>query len=118
PFIGLLYAGLMSTPDGPRVLEFNARFGDPETQAVLPLLETDLLAILAAAAGSDLAGASVAFGASTAATVVLAAGEYPADGDRGSEITGVDEAEECGALVFHAGTARQGERLVTNGGRI
>ena len=118
PFVGLLFAGLMLTPAGPRVLEFNARFGDPETQAVLPLLETDLLTILAAAAGGDLAGSSVSFGASAAATVVLAARDYPADGDRGGEITGVEEAEEAGALVFHAGTARQGERLVTNGGRI
>jgi len=118
PFVGLLYAGLMLTQDGPRVLEFNARFGDPETQAVLPLLETDLLAILAAAAGGDLAGISVSFGESAAATVVLAARDYPAEGDRGTEITGVEEVEAGGALVFHASTARQGERLVTNGGRI
>jgi len=118
PFVGLLYAGLMLTQDGPRVLEFNARFGDPETQAVLPLLETDLLAILAAAAGGDLVGISVSFGESAAATVVLAARDYPAEGDRGTEITGVEEVEAGGALVFHASTARQGERLVTNGGRI
>jgi phosphoribosylamine--glycine ligase len=118
PFVGLLYAGLMLTGAGPKVLEFNCRFGDPETQAVLPLLDTDLLALLAAAAGGDLAGTSVAFGASAAVTVVLAAGGYPAEGDRGSEITGVDDAEAGGALVFHAGTARHGERLVTNGGRV
>jgi phosphoribosylamine--glycine ligase len=118
PFHGVLYAGLMLTAAGPQVLEFNVRFGDPETQAVLPLLETDLLAILAAAAGGDLAGISVSFGDSAAVTVVLAARDYPAEGDRGNEITGVEEAEEGGALVFHASTARQGERLVTNGGRI
>jgi phosphoribosylamine---glycine ligase len=118
PFVGLLYAGLMVTADGPKVLEFNCRFGDPETQAVLPLLDSDLLALLAAAASGDLAGVDVSFGAGMATTVVLAAHGYPADGDRGSEITGVSEAEESGALVFHAGTARQGERLVTNGGRI
>ena len=118
PFVGLLYAGLMVTADGPKVLEFNCRFGDPETQAVLPLLDSDLLALLAAASSGDLAGVEVSFGAGMATTVVLAAHGYPADGDRGSEITGVSEAEESGALVFHAGTARQGERLVTNGGRI
>ena len=118
PFIGLLYAGLMLTDDGSKVLEFNCRFGDPETQALLPLLETDLLALLIAASAGDLAGASPTFSSSAATTVVLAAGAYPQEGDRGSEITGVEDAEASGALVFHAGTARHGDRLVTNGGRI
>jgi phosphoribosylamine---glycine ligase len=118
PFVGLLYAGLMLTDDGPKVLEFNCRFGDPETQALVPLLETDLLEVLAAAARGDLDGATLALADASAVTVVLAAAEYPAEGDRGSEITGVEEAEAAGALVFHAGTALQGERLVTNGGRI
>jgi phosphoribosylamine---glycine ligase len=118
PFIGLLYAGLMLTDDGPSVLEFNCRFGDPETQALLPLLESDLLALLAAASAGDLARASPTFSSSAATTVVLAAGAYPQEGDRGSEITGVENAEAGGALVFHAGTARHGDRLVTNGGRI
>ena len=118
PFIGLLYAGLMLTGDGPRVLEFNCRFGDPETQALLPLLESDLLTLLAAASAGDLAGVSPTFSSSAATTVVLAAGAYPQEGDRGSEITGVEDAEASGALVFHAGTARHGDRLVTNGGRI
>ena len=109
----------MLTADGPKVLEFNCRFGDPETQAILPLLETDLLELLAAAAKGDLGGYSAALVTSKAAvTVVLAAERYPTDGDRGGEITGVDEAEAGGALVFHAGTARHGDRLVTNGGRI
>jgi phosphoribosylamine--glycine ligase len=118
PFVGLLYAGLMLTADGPKVLEFNCRFGDPETQAVLPLLEGDILAVLTAAASGDLAGSTLDVGTTAAVTVVLAAGGYPAEGDRGSEITGVEEAEARGALVFHAGTARQGDRLVTNGGRV
>jgi phosphoribosylamine--glycine ligase len=118
PFIGLLYAGLMLTADGLRVLEFNCRFGDPETQAVLPLVETDLLEVLGAAAQGDLPDDAIAFSSSSAVTVVVAGGGYPAEGDRGGEITGVEEAEALGALVFHAGTARQGERLVTNGGRI
>jgi phosphoribosylamine--glycine ligase len=118
PFVGLLYAGLMLTEDGPRALEFNCRFGDPETQAVLPLVDTDLLEVLGAAARGDLADEAIALSSSSAVTVVVAGGGYPAEGDRGSEITGVEEAEAAGALVFHAGTARQGERLVTNGGRI
>jgi phosphoribosylamine--glycine ligase len=118
PFVGLLYAGLMLTADGPSVLEFNGRFGDPETQAVVPLLEGDLLETLAAAAGGDLAGVRVEQAEGAAVTVVLAAERYPADGDRGATISGVDDAVGVGALVFHAGTARHGERLVTNGGRI
>jgi phosphoribosylamine---glycine ligase len=118
PFVGMLYAGLMLTEAGPRVLEFNCRFGDPETQAVLPLVETDLLDVLGAAARGDLADEAVTFSSSSAVTVVVAGGGYPVEGDRGGEITGIDEAEAEGALVFHAGTARQGERLVTNGGRI
>lgn len=118
PFVGLLYAGLMLTKDGPRVLEFNCRFGDPETQAVLPLLEGDLLEVLAAAASGDLGGVAIGAGAAAAVTVVLAAEGYPAAADRGSTISGVDEAEAGGALVFHSGTALHGDRLVTNGGRI
>jgi phosphoribosylamine--glycine ligase len=118
PFVGMLYAGLMLTEDGPRVLEFNCRFGDPETQAVLPLVEADLLETLGAAARGDLPDEAIAFSPSSAVTVVVAGGGYPAEGDRGGEISGVEEAEGAGALVFHAGTARQGERLVTNGGRI
>jgi phosphoribosylamine---glycine ligase len=118
PFVGLLYAGLMLTAEGPKVLEFNCRFGDPETQAVLPLLESDLLELLSATAKGDVAHAPVTFSSSAAVTVVLAAGRYPDEADRGSEITGASDAADAGALVFHAGTARQGARLVTNGGRI
>jgi phosphoribosylamine--glycine ligase len=118
PFAGLLYAGLMLTADGVRVLEFNCRFGDPETQAVLPLLESDLLPVLVAAAQGDLGGVKLAFASGAAVTVVLAAEQYPEAGARGGEITGVEQAEEGEAMVFHAGTALQGDRLVTNGGRI
>jgi len=118
PFVGLLYAGLMLTEDGPRVLEFNCRFGDPETQSILPLLKGDLAEALAAAALGELSGHSLELGSAAAVTVVLTAGGYPAGSDRGSTITGVEDAERDGALVFHAGTAVQGERLVTNGGRI
>jgi phosphoribosylamine--glycine ligase len=118
PFVGLLYAGLMLTGAGPRVLEFNCRFGDPETQAVLPLLEGDLVHVLAAAARGDVTEAPFGFVDAASVTVVLAAERYPVDGDRGAAISGVADAESAGALVFHAGTALQDERLVTNGGRI
>jgi phosphoribosylamine--glycine ligase len=117
PFVGLLYAGLMLTGDGLRVLEFNCRFGDPETQSVLPLLDGDLAQVLAAASLGELSGVSIGWKDAAAVTVVVAAAEYPTRGDRGSEITGLAEAEEH-ALVFHAGTAVHGERVVTNGGRV
>ena len=117
PFVGLLYAGLMLTEAGPRVLEFNCRFGDPETQSILPRLEGDLLGALREAATGDLRTELVP-GDSAAVTVVLAAGDYPEHGDSGTAIAGIEEAEAAGALVFHAGTARRDDRLVTNGGRI
>jgi phosphoribosylamine--glycine ligase len=117
PFTGLLYAGLMLTEDGPRVLEFNCRFGDPETQAILPRLEGDLLGALASVAHASL-DEQVAAGSQAAVTVVLAGGDYPASNDKGTPISGIEEAEAAGALVFHAGTARHGQDVVTNGGRI
>ncbi len=118
PFVGTLFVGLMLTADGPRVLEFNCRFGDPETQSVLPLLDGDLLQVLAAAAAGDLAGTSIGVAPGACVTVVLTAGGYPASGDRGSTIHGVADAEQAGALVFHAGTALRDGALVTSGGRI
>ena len=118
PFVGLLYAGLMMTDAGPRVLEFNCRFGDPETQAIVPRLEGDLLALLHEAATGRLGGSDVRAGKEAAVTVVLAAADYPKAGDVGAAINGVVEAEAGGALVFHAGTAMRADRLVTNGGRI
>ena len=117
PFVGVLYAGLMLTEEGPRVLEFNCRFGDPETQSVLPLLDVDLAELLAAAAVGELRGVTVGWSERAAVTVVLAAEGYPKRSDRGSEITGC-AAAEARALVFHAGTALHGDRLVTNGGRV
>jgi phosphoribosylamine--glycine ligase len=118
PFVGVLFAGVMLTDEGPRVLEFNCRFGDPETQSLLPRLDGDLLELLAAAAGGDLAGAAIPVADNAAVTVVVAAGRYPAAGDSGTPIEGVADAEAAGALVFHAGTALKDDQLVTNGGRI
>jgi phosphoribosylamine---glycine ligase len=118
PFIGCLYAGLMLTPDGPRVLEFNCRFGDPETQAILPRVEGDLAEALAAAASGDLGEVELSVAETAAVTVALAAEHYPEGRDTGSTISGVEEAEELGALVFHAGTAMRDGQLVTSGGRI
>jgi phosphoribosylamine---glycine ligase len=118
PFVGVLFAGLMLTENGPKVLEFNARFGDPETQSLVPRLDGDLLGALVAAAGGDLEGAELASSDDAAVTVVLAAAGYPERSDAGTTIEGIDEAEAAGALVFHAGTALHGARLVTNGGRI
>jgi phosphoribosylamine---glycine ligase len=118
PFVGVLFAGLMVTEDGPRVLEFNCRFGDPETQSLLPRLEGDLLGALAGAAAGDLSDADLRVSDSATVTVVLAAGGYPQQSDLGATITGIEEAEASGVQVFHAGTALKGNRLVTSGGRI
>src|SRR5215831_3956868 len=118
PFLGCLFAGLMVTDDGPRVLEFNARFGDPETQALVPRLEGDLLEALAAAARGR-AVDTLHEADDAAVTVVLTGPEYPERSDySGAPIEGVDEVEAAGALVFHGGTAMRDGRLVTNGGRI
>jgi phosphoribosylamine---glycine ligase len=119
PFVGCLFAGLMLTEDGPRVLEFNARFGDPETQVLMPRLDGDLLEVLAAAAHGELAGAGVTVRDEAAVTVVVAAPDYPERSDHsGAEITGIEAAEAAGALVFHGGTAMRDGRLVTHGGRV
>jgi phosphoribosylamine---glycine ligase len=118
PYQGLLYAGLMLTADGPRVLEFNCRFGDPETQAILPRLEGDLLPALAAAAEGSLTGIELAVSADAAVSVVLASPGYPDAPETGIPLGGTEEAEADGALVFHAGTARRGEALVSAGGRV
>jgi phosphoribosylamine--glycine ligase len=118
PFVGVLYAGLMLTAAGPRVLEFNCRFGDPETQSILPLVDGDLLGALAAAAAGNVSDVALATNDGAAVTVVLVAAGYPAGTAVGLPIHGVEEAEATGALVFHAGTALREGQLVTNGGRI
>jgi phosphoribosylamine--glycine ligase len=113
PFHGLLYAGLMHTDDGLRVIEFNCRFGDPETQSLMPRLESDLVPLLA----GDLSQAP-RIADRAAVTVVLVGAGYPERSDQGTPIEGVEDAEATGALVLHAGTALHGGRLVTNGGRV
>ena len=118
PYRGVLYAGLVRTADGPKVLEFNARLGDPEAQALLPCLAGGLAELLAACAGaSQWWGGARAEGACV--TVVLASGGYPGDYQVGKPITGLDDAASVpGALIFHAGTRREGRRIVTAGGRV
>ncbi len=116
-FVGVLYAGLMLTPAGPRVLEFNCRFGDPETQVILPLLASDLLEVCAACAEGRLAEVEVAWHAGSAACVVLASEGYPGPYPSGRVITGLDRVPPD-TVVFHAGTRQDGEAVVTAGGRV
>jgi phosphoribosylamine---glycine ligase len=118
PFHGVLYAGLMMTANGPKVLEYNTRFGDPETQAVLPRLDSDLVDIFNAACDpGGLADVSVDFKDDWAVTVVLASAGYPASSSKGDVIEGLDRAAEL-AEVIHAGTAEVDGRIVTAGGRV
>ena len=118
PFHGVLYAGLMIGPDGPKVLEFNVRFGDPETQAVLPRLRSDLVDLFQAAREpGGLAGASAEFGEDWAVTVVLASAGYPESSSKGDAISGLAAAAEL-AEITHAGTARRDGEVVTAGGRV
>lgn len=118
PFRGFLYAGLMLTGEGPKVLEFNARLGDPETQVILPRLESDLVPVLEGIARGDLQGIEPRWSNQASVCVVLASGGYPAKYDGGKVISGLDMARETGAQVFHAGTKRKDGKLVTAGGRV
>ena len=116
---GLLYVGLMLTSDGPRVIEFNVRLGDPEAQVVLPMVESDLSPLVAAAASGSLDGQSCFVGAEPHVGVVLASGGYPGKYEAGQPICGLDEAEAVpGVLVFHAGTKQRNGQIVTDGGRV
>ena len=115
---GCLYAGLMITAEGPKVIEFNARFGDPETQVVLPLLDVDLVPVLEACIDHTLSECEVSWKKGAAVCVVLAAGGYPGEYRRGDVINGLDAAAAKGAVVFHAGTAHSDNHTVTNGGRV
>jgi phosphoribosylamine--glycine ligase len=119
PYRGFLYVGLMITADGPKVIEFNVRFGDPEAQVVLPMLDEDLSWLLGAAATGALPSRAARFRSEPHVGVVLAAGGYPDAVESGKVITGVDAASRVdGALVFHAGTSRRDGQLVTSGGRV
>ena len=119
PYQGVLYVGLMLTPAGPRVVEFNCRFGDPECQAILPRLDQDLLPLLDAVAQGRGLPASLAWRREASVCVVAASGGYPGPYDTGLTITGVEEAGRLlGVTVFHAGTARRDGVLVTAGGRV
>jgi phosphoribosylamine--glycine ligase len=118
PFTGFLYAGLMMTAGGPKVLEFNARLGDPETQALLHRMSSDFVPALDAAAHGDLAGATLEWNADPSLCVVLAAHGYPGEVRTGDVITGIDEAEAQGAIVFQAGTRQTDGALLTSGGRV
>lgn len=118
PYKGCLYAGLMITADGPKVVEFNARFGDPETQVVLPLLESDLVEIMLACADGTLSSQEINWSDGAAVCVVMASGGYPKAYEKGKAISGLDAAKDAGALVFHAGTAEQDGAIVTAGGRV
>jgi phosphoribosylamine--glycine ligase len=119
PFRGFLYIGLMLTAGGPKVVEFNVRFGDPEAQVVLPMLDEDLCWLLASAATGALPSRPARFRVEPHVGVVLASGGYPESSESGKVITGVEAASKVpGALVFHAGTSRRDGQLVTSGGRV
>ncbi|OMF24399.1 phosphoribosylamine--glycine ligase [Paenibacillus sp. FSL H8-0548] len=118
PFRGVLFAGLMITKDGPKTIEFNARMGDPETQVVLPRLQTDLIDIVLASMNGNLDQLDIQWSDEAAVCVVVASEGYPASYPKGRVITGLAEAEAQGALIFHAGTAEQDGQFVTNGGRV
>lgn len=118
PYVGVLYAGLMLTPAGLRVLEFNCRLGDPETQVILPLLESDIVEVLRACVEGRLDTVNPSWQNATAVTVVMAAGGYPGDYATGAPITGIPAAEAAGCTVFQAGTALRDGQVVTAGGRV
>jgi phosphoribosylamine--glycine ligase len=119
PYKGVLYAGLMITKQGPRVVEFNCRFGDPETQAVLPLLKNDLVELMLAVCDGTLERHTVTAGAGAAVCVVVAAGGYPGPYEKGKLITGLGEANALpGTVVFHAGTKMTPAGVVSDGGRV
>jgi phosphoribosylamine--glycine ligase len=119
PYMGVLYLGLMMTKDGPKLVEYNCRFGDPECQVLMPRLESDLLELLLAARGGTLDKVEVRWRPDAALTVVMASKGYPGAYDKGQPITGLDEAAALpGVTLFHAGTAQRGKDIVAVGGRV
>ena len=117
PFKGCLYFGLMLTPNGPKVVEYNSRFGDPETQPVLSLLETDLLDIMMACTNGTLDQLDIQWSDGAACCIVMASGGYPLDYKKGYEINGLDSVGE-NVFVYHAGTKLEDGKYLTNGGRV
>lgn len=119
PYSGILFAGLMLTPEGPKLVEYNVRFGDPECQVLMMRLESDLLELMLATARGTLAEAAApAFSGDAALTVVMAAKGYPGTPQRGGKIEGLEEAAATGAMIFHAGTVLEGTRIAASGGRV
>jgi len=118
PFKGVLYAGLMITPEGPKVLEFNVRFGDPETQAVLPRLKNDLFEVLWAGCEGELKTIDLAWDPRACVCVVMSSGGYPGKYDKGFAITGLEGFGDGDVMVFHAGTKKKDDVVVTSGGRV
>jgi phosphoribosylamine--glycine ligase len=119
PYKGVLYAGVMVTAGGPRVLEFNVRFGDPETQPILMRLKSDLLQVMLAVCDGNLDRVSLEWDPRPAVCVVMASGGYPGSYEKGKKITGLDDAAQLDdVMVFHAGTAEKDGDIVTAGGRV
>lgn len=118
PYAGVLYAGLMLTEDGPKLVEYNARFGDPEAQVMMMRMDSDVVPLLHAVATGTLAGQQVQWKDAYALTVIMATKGYPGAYGKGSEIRGADGLDREDLTVFHAGTKRDGERLIANGGRV
>ena len=118
PFKGCLYAGLMITSEGPKVVEFNCRFGDPETEAVLPLFDGDLARVMLDCVHGTLSDEAVVWKKACAVDVVLASEGYPASHSSGEVISGIEDAKKVGCLVFHAGTVKKNGEYVVNGGRV
>lgn len=116
PYQGILYVGLMITSEGPKVVEYNCRFGDPECQVIVPAMRSDLLDVIAACTEGKLSESEIELDAKYRCTVVMASGGYPEAYEKGKEITGIDKVTD--AIVFHAGTKMDGGKLVTNGGRV
>ncbi len=119
PCRGVLYAGIMITEDGPKTLEFNVRFGDPETQAILPRMKSDLVDLILGTLEGNLADKKIEWSDKTCVCVVMASGGYPGSYEKGKEISGIKEAESLDDIVvFHAGTKKEGQKILTNGGRV
>jgi len=118
PFSGLLYAGVIITPEGPNVIEFNVRFGDPEAQAVIPLMGDEFLELLIGSADGDITGIDLSKSTEFSSTIVLSSGGYPGSYETGKEIKGLDFSSENKPLIFHSGTRVEGNKYITNGGRV